>query len=394
LVLAKLHNCKTILGTATPSIESFWNANRGKYALVTLDQRYGDANLPEIVLEDARPAKRAKVLRGEFTPHVFAEIKRVIDENQQVIVFQNRRGYAPYVHCNDCGWIPKCQNCAVSLTYHLYSNELKCHYCGHRESLPHNCIECHSSHIETMSFGTQKLQDDLGNLLPEAKVARVDYDSTRQKRSYEEIIKQIQDKEVDIIVGTQMISKGFDFDSIALVVILGADQIIHFPDFRAHERAYSLMTQVSGRTGRRSERGLVYIQSSQHENFILQCIKKHNYQALYQKEIADRERFHYPPFFRLIKVIIKDESRQKAMEHSWLLHRELLTKFPSTTIAGPNPALIFRIRNKFQFEILIRIHRSRTNLHAWKRHLSHAIDHVNELQKPKSSRIIVDVDPY
>ena len=309
-MLSQLHFAKTLLGSATPSIESYYNANTGKYGLVNLKDRFGDALLPKIKLADVRAERKRKTLKADFSSELIAAIGDKLEKREQVIIFQNRRGYAPFLTCEACAWIPKCENCAVSLTYHMYHHELRCHYCGFKEKVPNVCKACGSNTVKTIGFGTEKLEDDLKLLFPAAKIQRMDLDTTRRKYSYQTIIDNFEKGNVDILVGTQMVSKGLDFDKVSLVGIVDADRMIHFPDFRSFERAFQMITQVSGRAGRREKEGLVFIQTANTAQPVLQHVINNDYNAMYNGELQERKHFLYPPFVRLLKIVIKTRRKK------------------------------------------------------------------------------------
>jgi primosomal protein N' (replication factor Y) (superfamily II helicase) len=393
ILLAKLHNAKTILGSATPSIESYYNANSGKWGMVKMTSRFGNAQLPEIILVDTRRAKKLKIMRNDFSEDLIFELKNCLQRKEQAILFQNRRGYAPYLSCEACAHIPKCENCSVSLTFHMHTNDLHCHYCGHFEKVPATCPACGLAKIKAVGFGTEKLEDDIKLFLPEANVQRMDLDTTRKKNSYQKILSEFESGKTNILVGTQMISKGLDFDKVSLVGIFDADRMIHFPDFRSYERSFQMLTQVSGRAGRREKTGKVIIQTSDTEQSILQKVIKNDYDGLYREEILEREKFHYPPFTRMIKVTFKDPEKTKAEKGAGELAAALTRELGSKRILGPEAPVIDRIRNYFLMDIFIKLERDKINLKAVK----DIIMRVNQeflLEKEyKSSWIVVDVDP-
>jgi primosomal protein N' (replication factor Y) (superfamily II helicase) len=393
ILLAKLHNAKTILGSATPSIESYYNANSGKWGMVKMTSRFGNAQLPEIILVDTRRARKLKIMRNDFSEDLIFELKNCLQRKEQAILFQNRRGYAPYLSCEACAHIPKCENCSVSLTFHMHTNDLHCHYCGHFEKVPATCPACGLAKIKAVGFGTEKLEDDIKLFLPEANVQRMDLDTTRKKNSYQKILSEFESGKTNILVGTQMISKGLDFDKVSLVGIFDADRMIHFPDFRSYERSFQMLTQVSGRAGRREKTGKVIIQTSDTEQSILQKVIKNDYDGLYREEILEREKFHYPPFTRMIKVTFKDPEKTKAEKGAGELAAALTRELGSKRILGPEAPVIDRIRNYFLMDIFIKLERDKINLKAVK----DIIMRVNQeflLEKEyKSSWIVVDVDP-
>ncbi|MFN8692557.1 MAG: primosomal protein N', partial [Cyclobacteriaceae bacterium] len=276
LMLASLHNAKVLLGSATPSLESFYHARQGRYGWVTLNQRFGDAQLPQIELANLGREKKQKTAKGEFSSHLLDAIHEALGRNEQVIIFQNRRGHSPFLQCNDCGWLAKCRHCAVSLTYHQYRHALVCHYCGYHEPVPTQCPACSSKQLLTLGYGTEKLEEELRLQFPDVEIQRMDLDTTRSKHGYESILKSFESGKTQILVGTQMVTKGLDFDHVSLVGIFDADRMIHFPDFRSHERAFQLMTQVSGRAGRRDRPGKVVIQTNDPKHALFQWVERHD----------------------------------------------------------------------------------------------------------------------
>ncbi|MFY0599037.1 MAG: primosomal protein N' [Cyclobacteriaceae bacterium] len=393
IYLASMFHAKTLLGSATPSIESFKNARDGKYGLVTMDRRFGEVKLPDIEFADLRQERKRKTLKGNFSSLLLNEIKQTLSEDKQVILFQNRRGYAPYIECNQCGYNAKCPNCDVSLTYHIYQNVLKCHYCGFKKSMITECPQCQSHELQTMSFGTEKLEEELEILLPEARIQRMDLDATRSKYSYQRIIDEFEAGDIDILVGTQMVSKGLDFDKVTLVGVFAADRMINFPDFRSHERAFQLIHQVSGRAGRRQHKGKVIIQTSDPNQSTLQLVKRNDYLSFYQGEILEREKFHYPPFYRMISIILKDHEKQKAVDASHFLQRELVKQLGTLRVIGPVEPLIGKIRNQYLMEITVKIEKQSSNLSALKEFLLTSRNILLSQRSYKSVKVQFDVDP-
>lgn len=393
IVLANYHKGKVLLGTATPSLESYHNALNGKYGLVEMLKRYGKAALPAFEIADVFDERKKKKLKGDFTSHLLTEIARVLDKQEQIILFQNRRGYAPYLSCNECCHVPKCENCSVSLTYHMYSNVLKCHYCGYQEAVPQLCLACGSTSIKTVGFGTQKLEDDLKIFFPQAKIQRMDQDTTRSKYSYQSIIDRFEKRETDILVGTRMVTKGFDFDKVTLVGVFDFDRMIHFPDFRSHEYTFQLITQVSGRAGRKNKSGKVVLQTAGQGSPILDNIIRHDYWAFYQTEILERENFLYPPFCKLIKIVLKGKDKTlvetAAMQYSVVLIAELGKK----RILGPQDPVISCIRNMYLQEIFVKIEKNQINIKKVKILLFTKSNALIKDKKFKNIRVVFDVDP-
>ena len=305
IVLAKMYGAKTLLGTATPSMESYYNAQQGKYGLVELKTRYKGIQLPEIQVVDVKDLRRRKMMSGPFSPQLLAAVREALKNGQQAILFQNRRGFAPMVECKVCGWVPKCKNCDVSLTLHKSINLLTCHYCGYTYPVPTECPNCGSTEIMGRGFGTEKIEDQIAEIFPEAKIARMDLDTTRTRNAYERLIADFSEGRTNLLIGTQMVSKGLDFDKVSVVGILNADSMLNYPDFRAYEHAFMMMAQVSGRAGRKGKRGLVILQTKNPTLPVIGQVVHNDYAGLYQGILEERRTFHYPPFFHLINVYVK-----------------------------------------------------------------------------------------
>lgn len=391
LVIAQKQKAKVLLGSATPSIESYYHALQGRYGLVKLNQRFGNAQLPEIELIDIKIERKQKRMKGDFSLTFLQYLKENLDRNEQSILFQNRRGYSPFLQCEDCGWIAKCDQCDVSLTYHLNEAELRCHYCGHKEPAVRHCPACGSTKIRTLGYGTQKIEDELKVIFPEARIQRMDLDTTRSKTSFQTIINEFEEGETDILVGTQMVSKGLDFDKVSLVGIFEADRMIHFPDFRSAERSFQLLTQVSGRAGRRDKRGKVLIQTTNPNQPILLKIIENDYDGLYQDEIQERENYHYPPFTRLIQLTTKHIEQPIAQKAAQILAEKLAEKLGKGRVLGPETPLVERIRNQFLFDILIKLERN-LNLKAIKTFIHDEVDNILTDKTFKGTTVVVDVD--
>lgn len=393
IMLGQMHYAKVLLGSATPSVESYFNALQQRYGLVRLASRFGDATLPEIKIADIGLERKSKTMKGEFSGLLLRKIDETIAKKEQVIIFQNRRGYSPVLSCEDCGWVPKCVNCAVSLTYHQFKHSLVCHYCGYREQVPHQCAACSSTRLKSVGYGTEKLEEELKFHFPEANVQRMDLDTTRSKSSYENIIEDFEKGKTNILVGTQMVTKGLDFDDVSLVGIFNADRMIHFPDFRSYERAYQLITQVSGRAGRKDKSGSVIIQTSSPDHPLLKMILNNNAETFYGSQLKDRQLYGYPPFVRLIEITIKHIDK-KAVNTSAQLFAEWLRRDLSTVrILGPTEPTIGKIRNQYLMTILIKIPKGKTDLPKLK---SILVSLTNQLLKEKdhrNTRVVIDVDP-
>lgn len=392
LYLSNLHSAKVLMGTATPSIESYQNALEGKYQLVELTDRFGDVTMPKFELANLLTARKSKRIKGEFTPELLEGIKTALDKEEQVIVFQNRRGYSPYLMCDDCNHVPKCQNCDVSLTYHMYSHQLICHYCGHKESVPTDCEACGSTGIRTIGYGTEKLEDDLKLIYPEARIQRMDQDTTRSKTGHQTIIDRFENGETDILVGTQMLSKGLDFDKVSLVGVLDYDRMVHFPDFRSHERAFQLITQVSGRSGRKKT-GKVILQTADPNDPLLHKIIRHDFKGFFSSEILERETYNYPPFHRLIKIILRHKESSVVKEASVKYAGSVRAELGEHRVLGPQQPIIGRIRNMYIEEVFVKMEKKGINVAKFKELIFRLSLKLKEDQKFKNVRVIFDVDP-
>lgn len=393
LILAHLHHAKVVLGSATPSLESFYLAVKKKYAYAGLTERYGDAKLPEIKIIDIKTMRKQRKMKDDFSDDLLQAVHQTTEEGYQAILFQNRRGYSPYVSCEICSWVPECPDCAVNLTYHIYKNELRCHYCGHKEHIPKTCVSCGSTHLKTVGLGTQKVEEGLKTYLTDIRVGRLDLDTTRKKHSYEQILTDFEQGQIDVLVGTQMVTKGLDFGNVRVVGILDADRLLFFPDFRAHERAFQMLTQVSGRAGRRGEKGTVILQTSTPKETLFAKVANHDYPNFYRKEIQERQQYHYPPFTRLIKLTIKSEKQDLTRESAeWLGHR-LVHWIGEKRILGPQEPVINKIRNYFLSEILIKLERENYDLKKAKNLIQHAIQNLREEKPFRRVWVSVDVDP-
>ncbi|GAB3027642.1 primosomal protein N' [Spirosoma pulveris] len=393
IMLAHWQQAKVLLGSATPSLETYYQAKQGRYGLVELFQRFGEATLPNIMLVNMQQEKKQKTLRNEFSSVLLGALEANMERKEQSILFQNRRGYSPYMQCEDCDWTAECPNCAVSLTYHQRDAELRCHYCGHKEGVPRMCPTCGSTKVKTIGFGTEKLEDQLQIFFPQSRVLRMDLDTTRAKNAYQQIIQEFEGGQVDILVGTQMITKGLDFDNVSLVGIFDADRLIHFPDFRATERAFQMITQVSGRAGRRAGRqGTVLIQTSNPQQPILQKVIDNDYKGLFKEELQERQDFNYPPFSRLIKLTVRHTDRAISHQAAERLAAELIDALGSSRVLGPEEPLVERIRNQFLFDILIKIERDKVNIKAVKTYIQERINDILTDKGLRQVSIVADVD--
>jgi len=393
VIMAYMHKGKVLLGSATPSLESYYHAQSGRYGLVEMKERFGNAAMPTFQLIDTKKEKKQKQMKNEFSSVLLEHLQYNITNKEQTILFQNRRGYSPYMQCEECNWISECANCDVSLTYHMKVGELRCHYCGHKEEVPRTCPNCGSPKVKTMGYGTEKIEDELHLIFPEARVLRMDLDTTRAKNAYQQIIQEFETGGIDILVGTQMVSKGLDFENVSMVGIFDADRIIHFPEFRASERAFQMLTQVSGRAGRRADKpGRVLIQTANPGQKLLDRIVKGDYIGMYETEIAEREKFHYPPFTRLIKLTVKHLDSNTSKRAATLLAGKLTEHLGASRVLGPQPPLVERVRNQFLFDILIKLEREKINFKAAKSFIQEKVIDVLTDKTLKSVHIVIDVD--
>jgi primosomal protein N' (replication factor Y) len=392
IMLASFAGAKTILGSATPSIESYHNAITGKYGFATLFERYGKINLPEIILANTREASRKKLMVSHFTPQLLYAMDKALQNGEQVILFRNRRGFSPYIECSECGWIPTCTQCAVNLTWHKEINRLVCHYCGSASVIPVKCGNCQSMSMKAVGFGTEKIEDEIRIVFPDARVDRMDQDTTRSKNAYSRIINAFASGQTDILIGTQMISKGLDFENLTVVGILNAESMLNFPDFRAHERAFQMMSQVSGRAGRRQKHGKVIIQTSDPDSRIIRQVVNHDFTGMYDSQMEERRIFNYPPFSRLIKITIRHKDRSLLNEFSAFLGDDL-RKSLGNRVLGPEFPLISRIQLWYIKNILIKIEREKPLAKA-KEMIMESIERIRKTRGAGSLRIDVDVDPY
>lgn len=390
IVLAGIHEAKTLLGTATPSLESYYNVEQHKYGLVQLMQRFAQSKLPDIWVVNMAQAQRQKQVNGIFSNFLIEKIGEALDKKEQVILFQNRRGYAVRMICHTCETMPTCKYCDVTLTYHKKTNLLKCHYCGYAIEVPKECPTCHSTDIAMKGFGTEKVEDTLAEIFPQATIARMDLDTTRSKNAYQQIITDFEQHKTDILVGTQMVTKGLDFDRVSVVGILNADALISFPDFRAFERAYQLLAQVSGRAGRKEVPGKVVIQTYQPQHAALQYVETNDFSAMYVSQIAERREFHYPPVARLIKVTLKHVDEQVVTEAAKVLALALRPAF-NGLVLGPESPLVSRVQNFYLKDFWIKLPKDNT-LSANKKKLQQIITEFQQQKAFKSVRIVINVD--
>jgi primosomal protein N' (replication factor Y) len=391
IMLAHMVNAKVLLGSATPSYESYFNALNEKYGLVNLIERYQGMPLPEIKVINTRVSRKKENMKSHFSGEMLKQIEKVLNKQEQVIVFHNRRGFAPYIECADCGWIPLCKHCDVTLTFHKNANRLICHYCGFTLTVINTCGNCQSNNLHTVGFGTEKIDDEFRMLFPDASIARMDLDTTRSKFAYEKIISGFELGSIDILVGTQMITKGFDFDNVGLVGILNADNMINFPNFRAYERSFQLMYQVSGRAGRKEQRGLVIIQTGDPGNPVIQKLLKNDYEGMFREQITERKQFKYPPWFRLIKLTVKHRNKEICSKAAEMLAEKLRLRLGERVI-GPDLPLIGRIQELFLKNILLKIEKD-SQINKIKIFISDQSKELLSLPEFKNIRVIPDVDP-
>ena len=355
IILASMCGAKTLLGTATPSVESWYNATEGgKYALVELKERYKEIQLPEIIPVDIKELQRKKRMNGPFSPLLLQYVREALEQKEQVILFQNRRGFAPMIECHTCGWVPKCKNCDVSLTYHKELNQLTCHYCGYTQPVPRQCPACEGVDLRNRGFGTEKIEDDVKAIFPEARVARMDLDTTRTRTAYERIIHNFQQGRTDILIGTQMVSKGLDFDHVSVVGILNADTMMNYPDFRAYERAFQLMAQVAGRAGRKNKRGRVVLQTKSIDHPIIPQVMHNDFEGMVVGQLAERQLFRYPPYYRLVYVYLKHRNEQLLDVMAQTMAAKLRAVF-GVRVLGPDKPPVARIQTLFIRKIVLKI---------------------------------------
>ncbi|MFI5134876.1 MAG: primosomal protein N', partial [Chitinophagales bacterium] len=357
IFLSSMFKAKTLLGSATPSLESFNNARNNKFGYAELTERFGEASMPEIVIADIKEAQKRKEMHSHFTALLLDEMKVTLSRKEQAIIFQNRRGYAPYLECQVCHWVAMCPNCDVHLTYHKFQNELKCHYCGHRKNNFTQCPACGSPNLQITGFGTEKIEDELKIFFPDVVVSRLDYDTAKTKGGYQKIIHDFEKGKIQILVGTQMVTKGLDFENVSLVGIMNADQLMSHLDFRAAERGFQLMSQVSGRAGRKHTAGKVIVQTSQPNSYLLQFVLAHDYVGFYEEEMNHRKQFFYPPFSRLIQLTFKHKEAKKAWEAARIIVSSLQQEL-GKNLLGPTEPPVARVKNKYLVQLLVKLQRS------------------------------------
>ena len=392
IVLAKIHKAKILLGSATPSLETYYNAQQNKYGFVALNRRHGNVQLPKIELINVKEKQRKKEMKGHFSDRLLTLIQEALDLKEQVILFQNRRGYSPVVECKTCGVSPECPNCDVTLTFHKFKHELRCHYCSYQRAMPNSCGACGSNTLDTKGFGTEQIELELKEIFPAFKIGRMDLDTTRGKHGYQKIIGAFEAKEIDVLVGTQMLSKGLDFENVSLVGILNADTMLNFPDFRAHERGYDMMVQVSGRAGRSKKQGNVAIQTYNPFHQILQQVSTTNYTEMYKEQLQERYQYKYPPYYRLIKITLKHRDYNKVDSGVNWLFKALYSSF-GEHVLGPTAPAVARIRNQYIKNIIIKIP-PKQGLANTKNQITKIRNTFEAVADFRPIRFIIDVDAY
>jgi primosomal protein N' (replication factor Y) len=391
MYLANLHKAKVLLGTATPSFESYYNALHNKFGLVRIAERHGNASLPTTVVCDLKKENQQHQNKGIFSHQLVTAITQALAKKEQVILFQNRRGFAPYTECTSCNWIPHCTHCDVALIYHKQTNKLSCHYCGYTMQPPNACGACGNNNLKYKGFGTEKIEEEIEILFPSAKVARMDLDTTRSKYAYKQLIDEFELGNIDILVGTQMVTKGLDFDNVSVVGVLNVDSVLNFPDFRSYEKAYQLIVQVSGRAGRKDKKGTVYVQTNQPEHAVINHVLADNYLQFYQSQINEREQFHYPPFTRVIELSVVSKDVLVVNDIAQQLAKQLKPLFGGMML-GPEFPLVAKIKDQYHKRILLKINREYSPTQV-RNLLKQEIDTLQYNNKKSIYRLQVDADP-
>ena len=391
IVLAQMFGAKTLLGTATPSVETYYNAKTGKYGLVELFQRYKGIELPEIQVVDVKDLQHRKMMNGPFSPYLLNKVRGALEHGEQAILFQNRRGYAPVIECKQCGWVPHCQHCDVSLTLHRNLNQLTCHYCGYTYQVPTECPACGCHELRTKGYGTEKIEAEVQDIFPEARIARMDLDTTRSRSAYERIISDFASGRTNLLIGTQMISKGLDFDKVSVVGILNADSMLNYPDFRAYEHAFMMMAQVSGRAGRKGKRGLVVLQTKSPDLPIIQQVVRNDYAAHYQSLIAERQQFHYPPYYRLVYVYLKHK-QDWVVDTAAAEMASRLRQWFGARLLGPDKPAVAKVKSLSIRKLVLKLELG-INMGDVRKYLALAQQQMLQDKRYVSLQIYYDVDP-
>ena len=392
ILLAHMHGAKTVLGSATPAIDTYYKALTGRYGHVELLTRYDDIELPKVQLIDLKKAWKKHEMNGMFSQELIDECRKALKNDEQVILFQNRRGYAPMVRCKQCAWVPTCVNCDVTLTYHRHVDTLTCHYCGHTITLPTVCPACGSASIEVVGYGTERIEDEIDKVFPGEKISRMDLDTTRSKTSYDRIINEFSEHKTSILVGTQMVTKGLDFDAVSIVGILNADTMIHFPDFRSHERAFNMLEQVAGRAGRKNKQGKVIVQTSNPTHPVIERVMEHDYKGFYEQEIADRQKFGYPPFTKVINIYLKHKQDDVVVEMA-LRYSNMLRQVFGSRVLGPEAPMVSKVQTMYIRQIVLKMELSASMVKV-KKILRDLYEQLLGLDsRMRSTRLYFDVDP-
>ena len=391
IMLAHMFGAKTLLGTATPSLETYHNAMTGKYGLVELFQRYQGIELPEIQVVDIKDLQHRKMMHGPFSPLLLNKVREALERGEQAILFQNRRGYAPMVECKQCGWVPHCQHCDVSLTFHRNLNQLTCHYCGYTYQVPTECPNCGCIHLQTIGYGTEKIEAEIHDIFPEAHIARMDLDTTRSRQAYERIIGDFSTGRTNLLIGTQMLSKGLDFEKVSVVGILNADTMLNYPDFRVYEHAFMMMSQVSGRAGRKGKRGLVILQTKSPDLPLIHQVVQNDYTAFYRSLIAERQQFHYPPYYRLIYVYLKDRS-DGLVDTAGIEMASRLRSWFGARVLGPDKPAVAKVKSLSIRKLVLKLELG-INMPEVRKYLALAQQQMLQDKRYSSIQIYYDVDP-
>ena len=389
--LPRLGEARVLLGTATPSMETYYNAQKGKYGLVTLATRFQGIELPEIEVVDVKDLRRRKMMSGPFSPQLLAAVRKALDNQEQVILFQNRRGFAPMVECNTCGWVPRCKNCDVSLTLHKNTNTLTCHYCGYTYTVPTRCPSCEGTDLRGRGYGTEKIEDQLRDLFPEARIARMDLDTTRSRNAYERLIGDFASGRTNVLIGTQMISKGLDFDRVSVVGILDADTMLNYPDFRAYEHAFMMMAQVSGRAGRKGKRGHVLLQTKNKDLPVIMQVVNNDFATFYSDLLEERRQFRYPPFYHLVYIYLRHKT-ESTVESASIYMGSLLRQWFGERVLGPDKPGVSKVKTLHIRKIVLKLENG-IDLQRVREYLQRAQKQILQDKQYAALQVFFDVDP-